>query len=86
MKLSTKNIIYLATTEGISYLALFITMPLKYMYKINILRKTGKKVTNTNIAMNQLTFISYIAQFVCYNALKKYPKFIANHFVMFHFL
>ena len=34
MKITTKFVLQLAITEGISYLALFITMPLKYLYSL----------------------------------------------------
>jgi len=66
MKLSTKNIIYLATTEGISYLALFITMPLKYMYKIN----SPNKIVGL---LHGLLFIAYILAIFIYARKSKLP-------------
>ena len=66
MKLSTKTIINLATTEGISYLALFITMPLKYMCKIN----SPNKIVGL---LHGLLFIAYILAIFIYARKSKLP-------------
>lgn len=66
MKLSIKAIIYLATTEGISYLALFITMPMKYLFKIN----SPNKIVGM---LHGLLFIAYILAIFIYARKSKLP-------------
>jgi integral membrane protein len=66
MKLSTKTIINLATTEGISYLALFITMPLKYVYN---LQSPNKIIGLTH----GILFIAYILAVFIYARKSKLP-------------
>ncbi len=66
MKLSIKTIIYLATIEGISYLALFITMPMKYLFKIN----SPNKIVGM---LHGLLFIAYIFAVFIYARKSKLP-------------
>jgi len=66
MKLTTKNVLLLATTEGISYLALFITMPLKYVYAISI----PNKIVGM---LHGILFIAYILAVFIYSRMHKLP-------------
>ena len=66
MKLTTKSILLLATTEGISYLALFITMPLKYMYAIS----SPNKIVGM---LHGILFIAYILAIFSYSRTSKLP-------------
>ena len=66
MKLTTKSVLLLATTEGISYLALFITMPLKYVYAIS----TPNKIIGM---FHGILFIAYILTIFSYSRMHKFP-------------
>jgi integral membrane protein len=66
MNLTTKSILLLGATEGISYIALFITMPLKYIYAIS----TPNKIVGM---LHGILFITYILVIFSYSRIAKLP-------------